>query len=107
MADVQINTPAPNPSAPIIVPVERGSNSGPGTMLAIILALVVGAALVWYFVGYRPTSSATTAPANPVSTINVNVPPINVNAGSGSNAAPVPTAGANTGPAKPAGGTTP
>jgi hypothetical protein len=99
MSDVQVNTPGP--STPIIVPVERRSSAGPGTILAIILALVIVAALVWYFVGYRPTSSVTTAPTNPAATINVNVPPINVNV------APVPTAGASTGPAKPAGGAAP
>jgi hypothetical protein len=97
MADVQVNIPAPASSAPVVVPVERGSNNGPGTMLAIILAVVLGAALVWYFVGYRPTtSSVTTAPANPGSTINVNAPPVNVNV------APVPAAGASNAPAKPA-----
>jgi cytoskeletal protein RodZ len=108
MTDVQINTPAPAPSAPIVVPVERASNNGPGTMLAIIVAVVLGAALVWYFVGYRPTtSSVTTAPANSSTTINVNVPPVNVNAAPGSNAAPVPAAGASNAPAKPAAGAAP
>ena len=92
MTDVQINTPGPS---------DQGSNSA-GTMIAIIFALVLGAALVWYFVGYLPSNSATTAPANPGSTINVNVPPITVNTGTGSNAAPAPTAAAATGPAKPA-----
>jgi hypothetical protein len=94
MADVQINTPGP--SAPVVVPVERASNGGSATVIAIILALVLAVALVWYFVGYRPTSSATTAPSNPGATINVNVPPVNVNV------APAPVSGASNAPTKPA-----
>jgi hypothetical protein len=98
MADIQINTPAPT---------EQGANTGPGSMLAIILAVVLGAALVWYFVGYRPTSSTTVAPTNPGTTINVNVPPVTINSSSGSNTAPVPTAGSSTAPARPAAGSSP
>ena len=98
MADVQVNTTSPP---------EQRASSGPGTILAIILALIIGAALVWYFVGYRPSIPATNAPSNPGATINVNVPPVTINTSSGSNSAPIPTAGANTGPAKPSTGTNP
>jgi hypothetical protein len=98
MADVQVNTS--NPS-------EQRASSGPGTVLAIVLALIIGAALVWYFVGYRPSIPTTDAPANAGTTINVNVPPVTINTSSGSTSAPVPTAGANTGPGKPTTGTTP
>ena len=93
MADVQVHTSTP---------VERKASSGPGTMLAIILALVIGAALVWYFVGYRPSIPTTDAPANQGTTINVTVPPVTINTNSGSNPAPAPAAGTNTGGAKPA-----
>jgi hypothetical protein len=96
MADIQVNTSGPG---------ERRSSSGPGMMLAIILALVIGAALVWYFVGYRPSIPTTDAPANPGTTINVNVPPVTIN--TASNSAPLPTAGANTAPAKATAGATP
>jgi hypothetical protein len=94
MADVQVNTGGPS---------DRGSTGGLGILFAVILALVIGAAIVWFVVLYRPASSSTAAPTNPGTTINVTVPPISINA----NPAPVPAAGSNTSPAKPAAAATP
>ena len=94
MADVQVNTGGPS---------DRGSTGGLGILFAVILALVIGAAIVWFVVLYRPASSSTAAPTTPGTTINVQVPPISINA----NPAPVPAAGSNTSPAKPAAAATP
>ena len=96
MADVQVNTGGPT---------ERGTSGGPGMLLAIVLALIIGAAIVWFVVLYRPARSSTAAPTNPGTTINVQVPPISIN--TGTNAAPAPTAGSSAAPAQPAGGAAP
>src|SRR4051812_40864319 len=95
MADVQVNSPGPV--------VDREPGAGPGTWLAIILALSIGAAIVWFVLVSRPAAPAS-APSNAAPTVVLTTVPgsINIKNNGGASSAPAATAapsGSNSAPA--------